>query len=227
MKTFYLHLIIILLFIGCRNAADKKIVHDDNQGISIHKCENMSIGNDECYYAIYNGDTLNLFCDFTTVPQMNFMNIDFRDVNNIAISSDSVIFSTEDEEIKLKRTTYNQQLFLISNYLKRIASEKNIRKLKHIGFPLFTSGSLNIEISNMLAKRININEAVKKSSIFSKMNMILKEYGLEVSDVFIDKYVLVGKQDFIDHNRMDSLPNLKNTKFIDCDVGFKIKPIND
>lgn len=85
---------------------------------------------------------------------------------------------------------------------------------------MFTSGSLNIEISNMLAKRININEAVKKSSIFSKMNMILKEYGLEVSDVFIDKYVLVGKQDFIDHNRMDSLPNLKNTKFIDCDVGF-------
>ena len=42
----------------------------------------MSIGNEECYYAIYNGDTLNLFCDLTTVPQMNFMNIDFRDVNS-------------------------------------------------------------------------------------------------------------------------------------------------
>ena len=84
----------------------------------------MSIGNEECYYAINNGDTLNLFCDLTTVPRMDFMNIDFRDVNNIAISSDSAIFSTEDEEIKLKRTTYNQQLFLISNYLKRIASEK-------------------------------------------------------------------------------------------------------
>lgn len=78
-------------------------------------------------------------------------------------------------------------MFLVDEYIRLIAGEFDIQKLTGIDFPLLTSGTLNIEISNLLVNhkinRMNIIKAVEKSSIYAKINNILKKYKLEIKDV--------------------------------------------
>lgn len=191
----------------------------------------MSIGDEQYYYATMNGDTLNLFCEFYVIPQMHIMRINFVSQNYKISMSDTAIVSTCSDDDMYKKTTYNQQMFLVDEYIRLIAGEFDIQKLTSIDFPLLTSGTLNIEISNLLVNhkinRMNIIKAVEKSSIYAKINNILKKYKLEIKDVGgIEKVSFVGKQSFMDENVTDSLPTLnKNDMFVQGYVYFEIGPI--
>ena len=191
----------------------------------------MSIGDEQYYYATMNGDTLNLFCEFYVIPQMHIMRINFVSQNYKISMSDTAIVSTCSDDDMYKKTTYNQQMFLVDEYIRLIAGEFDIQKLTSIDFPLLTSGTLNIENSNLLVNhkinRMNIIKAVEKSSIYAKINNILKKYKLEIKDVGgIEKVAFVGKQSFMDENVTDSLPTLnKNDMFVQGCVYFEIGPI--
>ena len=149
MKNFCI-ISIICILIGCNNAVDKKITYNDPLQISVKKGENMSIGDEQYYYATMNGDTLNLFCEFYVIPQMHIMRINFVSQNYKISMSDTAIVSTCSDDDMYKKTTYNQQMFLVDEYIRLIAGEFDIQKLTSIDFPLLTSGTLNIEISNLL-----------------------------------------------------------------------------
>ena len=225
MKKNYV-IIMIYVLISCNNAADKNIVNDDHLNISVLKSENMSIGDELCYYATMNGDTLNMFCDLYVKPQWNIMNIQFRCIDYEISLSDSTILGASNDGI-YKKTAYNQQMFLIVEYIRRIADDADIQKLTGIEFPLLTSGTLNVEISIMLVNhKTDITKAVMNSSLFANMNNILKKYKLKITDVAIEKYVLVDKQSFMNSNLADSIPPLgTNDKFVCCNVYFEISPV--
>ena len=230
MKNFCI-ISIICILIGCNNAVDKKITYNDPLQISVKKGENMSIGDEQYYYATMNGDTLNLFCEFYVIPQMHIMRINFVSQNYKISMSDTAIVSTCSDDDMYKKTTYNQQMFLVDEYIRLIAGEFDIQKLTSIDFPLLTSGTLNIEISNLLVNhkinRMNIIKAVEKSSIYANINNILKKYKLEIKDVGgIEKVAFADKQSFMDENVTDSLPTLnKNDMFVQGYVYFEIGPI--
>ena len=191
----------------------------------------MSIGDEQYYYATMNGDTLNLFCEFYVIPQMHIMRINFVSQNYKISMSDTAIVSTCSDDDMYKKTTYNQQMFLVDEYIRLIAGEFDIQKLTSIDFPLLTSGTLNIEISNLLVNhkinRMNIIKAVEKSSIYAKINNILKKYKLEIKDVGgIEKVAFADTHSFMDENVTDSLPTLnKNDMFVQGCVYFEIGPI--
>ena len=162
---------------------------------------------------------------------MHIMRINFVSQNYKISMSDTAIVSTCSDDDMYKKTTYNQQMFLVDEYIRLIAGEFDIQKLTSIDFPLLTSGTLNIEISNLLVNhkinRMNIIKAVEKSSIYANINNILKKYKLEIKDVGgIEKVAFADKQSFMDENVTDSLPTLnKNDMFVQGCVYFEIGPI--
>lgn len=216
------------LFICCNYESKVKGNVKTPEAITITKGikEDLEYGTETFYYAKKGEDTINLCIDLFEYSDLNKIIITFQNHWKTVSSSDTSIVSEVVSNEGYKRTTYKEQMHLIYLFFKKIAQEKDIRKLANIEYPLLPSGELNVEISLIMMKSKNkdITDAIKESSLYEMVNKLLNVYSLEIDKVFVDKYAFVNKKSFQSENLMDSIHSLHNiNKFIDCTVSFSVK----
>lgn len=109
-------------------------------------------------------------------------------------------------------------------FLERISVTNDIGTLTFLDYGLLSSGSLNVEVSSGIARmgQASMKDVIKSSSFCKTMNVLLRNYGLEIDDVSIGKFVFVDKSSFLRHNSTDSLDIRNVEKFLDATISLKI-----
>lgn len=222
--------IVAICFFCCgNNIKGKETKTPDTLAIIEGKSEALGYGRENSYYAVCGKDTLNLSCRLFVSSERKTVNIDFEYLDSRPCSPIDTAFLDGSAATfeGYKKTSYRQQLHLMELFLERIASTNVISRLATIQYDLIQSGSLNAEISSIMLndRGIKIEDAVRTSSLYRDMNLLLMKYGMTVGDVFVDKYCFVDKDTFLKNNVADSLPLTETKKFLSTYVCFKIREL--
>lgn len=220
---------VVIVALSCSNGnGTKGGLVDSSDSIMIIEgpSEDLGYGMEYTYYAVNGNDTMSLSCELFDMPEKKEMNIIFRNLYcKVVIPSDTSVFDKNAHiNSGYKRANYQQQLYLIGLFLERISATNDIGTLTFLDYGLLSSGSLNVEVSSGIARmgQASMKDVIKSSSFCKTMNVLLRNYGLEIDDVSIGKFVFVDKRSFLLHNSTDSLDIRDVDKFLDATISLKI-----